>query len=60
MKKVIISVVSAVLFKLVFFPIEHFLEPDLIFIGILIFILWQGNIMIDQYLNVFHSNIGLS
>lgn len=55
MKKVIISVVSAVLFKLVFFPIEHFLEPDLIFIGILIFILWQGNIMIDHYLNEKHS-----
>jgi two-component system LytT family sensor kinase len=55
MKKVIISILSAVLFKLIFFPVEHFLEPDLIFISILIFILWQGNIMIDHYLNKKHS-----
>ena len=51
MKKIIVSIVSAGLFKFVFFPIEHFLEPDLILISVLIFILWKGNFMVDHYLN---------
>jgi two-component system, LytTR family, sensor kinase len=55
MKKNIISIISALLFKLIFFPIEHFLEADLILISILIFILWKGNFMVDQYLNKKYS-----
>jgi two-component system, LytTR family, sensor kinase len=55
MKKIIISIVAAVIFKLVLFPIHHFLEPDLVFIAILIFILWQGNLLIDKYLNKNYS-----
>jgi sensor histidine kinase YesM len=55
MKKIIISIISALLFKLIFFPIEHFLEADLILISILIFILWKGNFMVDQYLNKKYS-----
>jgi sensor histidine kinase YesM len=51
MKKIAISIVSAMLFKLLFFPIKHFAEFDLIVISLLIFILWQGNFMIDQILN---------
>ena len=55
MKKIIVSIVSAGLFKFVFFPIEHFLEPDLILISVLIFILWKGNFMVDHYLNKKYS-----
>lgn len=55
MKKIIVSIVSAGLFKFVFFPIEHFLEPDLILISVLIFILWKGNFMVDHYLNSKYS-----
>jgi sensor histidine kinase YesM len=55
MKKIIISIISALLFKLILIPIEHFLEADLILISILIFILWKGNFMVDHYLNKKYS-----
>lgn len=55
MKKILISFLAAFLFKCFFFPPHRLFEPDLVFITLLIFVLWEGNFMIDRYLNTKYS-----
>lgn len=51
MKNILASIGSAILFKLLFFRIEHFLDYDTIIIAILIYILSKGNFTLDDYFN---------
>jgi len=46
-----ISIPFAMLFKILFFRPEHFLNFDLILISIMIFIIWEGNSIIDKWLH---------
>lgn len=49
--KVGISVLIAVLFKLLFFRLYEFFDFDLIYITGIVIILWEGNLQIDKLLN---------
>jgi two-component system, LytTR family, sensor kinase len=46
-----ISILAAVLLKLLFFRIDEFLDIDIIFIAVIIIIVWEGNLEIDKRLN---------
>ncbi len=51
-QKILISFGICILFKLVFFRIDEFLDYDLIYISGIVFIIWQGNLLIDSSLNI--------
>lgn len=50
-----IAIAIALFFKIVFFRIEDFFEWDLLFITAIVLIIWQGNEVIDNYLNKRYS-----
>ena len=49
--KVGIAIAITLFFKIVFFRIDHFFELDLLFIIAIVLIIWQGNEIIDKWLN---------
>ena len=49
--KIGIAIVAALLYKLLFFRIEHLFEMDWILNTIMVLLIWQGNIQIDKWLN---------
>jgi sensor histidine kinase YesM len=53
--KLLIALVIALLFKLIFLSIEGLIGPDLILISIVIVFLWEGNKQIDLWLNKKYS-----
>lgn len=46
-----ISIFIAFLFKILFFKTDEFFDFDLIYITGIVFILWEGNLLIDKWLN---------
>lgn len=46
-----ISIIIAVIFKLLFFRLNDFFDFDLIYIAGVVLILWEGNQQIDKWLN---------
>lgn len=55
LKKIGISILAAIAFKLLFFRLPDFLEPDLLVIPFIVFILWEGNLYIDKKLEKKYS-----
>ncbi len=55
LKKTGISILAAVLIKLLFFRLDEFLNVDLIFITLIVAIVWEGNLRIDAQLNKRYS-----
>ena len=55
LKKIGISILAAIAFKLLFFRLPDFLEPDLFVIPFIVLILWEGNIFIDKQLEKKYS-----
>lgn len=55
LKKIGISILAAIAFKLLFFRLPDFLEPDLFVIPFIVLILWEGNIFIDKQLETKYS-----
>ena len=55
LKKIGISILAAIAFKLLFFRLPEFLEPDLFVIPFIVLILWEGNIFIDKQLEKKYS-----
>ena len=58
LKKIGIAVLIALLFKVLFFRIADFLEPDLFIIPLIVLILWEGNAYIDTQLEKRYSWVG--
>jgi two-component system LytT family sensor kinase len=46
-----IAIAITLFFKIIFFRIDHFFELDLLFITAIVLIIWQGNEIIDNWLN---------
>jgi two-component system, LytTR family, sensor kinase len=53
--KLVIAIAITLFFKIVFFRIDHFFELDLLFIISIVLIIWQGNEIIDKWLNKRYS-----
>ena len=50
-RKLGIAIAIAFFFKIVFFRLEHFFDPDLLFMIAIVLIIWYGNNTIDKGLN---------
>jgi two-component system, LytTR family, sensor kinase len=55
LKKIGISILAAIAFKLLFFRLPDFLEPDLLVIPFIVLILREGNVFIDRQLEKEYS-----
>lgn len=55
LSKIGLSIIVALLFKLLFFRLSDFLEPDLFIIPFIVLILWEGNTYIDRQLEKRYS-----
>ena len=54
-RKLGIAIAIALFFKIVFFRLEHFFDPDLLFMIAIVLIIWYGNNTIDKGLNKKYS-----
>jgi two-component system, LytTR family, sensor kinase len=55
LKKIGLSILAGIAFKLLFFRLPDFLELDLFVIPFIVLILWEGNIFIDKHLEKKYS-----
>lgn len=55
LSKIGAAIIVALLFKLLFFRLTDFLEPDLFIIPFIVLILWEGNTYIDRQLEKRYS-----
>ena len=51
LKKLGVAIAITFLFKFLFFRLEHFFDPDLLFMIAIVLIIWYGNNCIDKGLN---------
>lgn len=52
LKKLGIAIIITLFFKIVFFRLQDFFDPDLLFMIAIVLIIWHGNNSINKWLNV--------